>query len=133
MSKQYLGVDYGTKRTGLARGNDETCLARAWQTVETSESLLDTLAKVVLVEGITGLVLGLPRSLDGDDTSQTTLVREFAATLGASIECTVILQDEAGTSSVAEERLQAAGRPYAKGDIDAEAAAIILQDYLDSL
>lgn len=80
------------------------------------------------------VVVGLPRGLDGQDTTQTLAVRRFSDDLlWRRLHIEPVFQDEAGTSSVAEDRLKASGKTYAKGAIDAEAAAIILQDYLDTL
>ena len=80
------------------------------------------------------VVVGLPRGLDGHDTAQTLAVRRFTDdTIWRKLHIEAVFQDEAGTSSVAEDRLKEAGKPYAKADIDAEAATIILQDYLDTL
>ena len=78
-------------------------------------------------------VLGLPRSNEGNETAQSAYVRQFAKTLveklpGAKIR----FQDESLTSVVAEERLKSRKKQYEKGEIDAEAAAIILQDFLES-
>ena len=103
-------------------------------------SPLATVSPAVLVEKITAagpferVIVGLPRSLDGRDTPQTLAVRRFCDdVLWRKLQIEPIFQDEAGTSSVAEDRLKESGRSYAKVDIDAEAAAIILQDYLDEL
>lgn len=80
------------------------------------------------------MVVGLPRSLDGSDTPQTLAVRRFCDdVLWRHLKIEAEFQDEAGTSSVAEDRITAAGRTPKPGEIDAEAASIILQDYLDAL
>jgi putative transcription antitermination factor YqgF len=57
-------------------------------------------------------------------------VEEFAQKL-SELDAEIAFQDESLTSVLAEERLKKHGRPYSKGDIDAQAAAIILQDYLE--
>ena len=127
--KQYLGIDYGTKRMGLAVASDDSGRARALTTIEPAH-----LPEIISEYGPFELiVLGLPRSLDGDDTRQTAEVRKFAGELSESSGLEVILIDEAGTSSVATDRLRQRNKKFAKSDIDAEAASIILQDYLDQL
>jgi putative Holliday junction resolvase len=125
-----LGIDYGAKRIGLATGDTESKLASPLKTVA-----LDELAAVLKQEGpFEAVVLGLPRSLDGQETPQTLSVRHFADdVLWGQLRIDPILQDEAATSSVAEERLKESGRKYTKADIDSTAASIILQDYLDAL
>ncbi|HSX03036.1 MAG TPA: Holliday junction resolvase RuvX [Candidatus Saccharimonadia bacterium] len=127
--KRFLGIDYGAKRIGLATGDDETKLAQPLATVGAAE-LLPTIER----EGpFAAIVVGLPRSLDGAETPQTLAVRRFTDDQLGALEAEVVFQDEAGTSSVAEERLRQSGRPYQREQIDAEAAALILQDYLDAL
>jgi putative Holliday junction resolvase len=93
------------------------------------------LVEFIKAEGpFEAVVVGLPRSLDGNDTPQTLAVRRFTDDiLGARLGLDPVFQDEAGTSGIAEEQLKESGKPYDKGDIDAAAAVIILQDYLDSL
>jgi putative Holliday junction resolvase len=127
---KYLGIDYGIKRIGLAIAADDVRLARPLATVTAAE-----LVATIEHEGpFTSVVVGLPRSLDGQETAQTLAVRRFTDDiLWRKLRIEPVFQDEAGTSSVAEDRLKESGKPYAKSDIDAEAAAIILQDYLDAL
>ena len=128
---KYLGIDYGMKRIGLAVGDSETKLATPLTTVAGA----DKLAETIKAEGpFEAVVVGLPRSLDGSETPQTLAVRHFCDdVLWRRLHIEPVFQDEAGTSGVAEDRLKEAGKPYEKADIDAEAASIILQDYLDAL
>lgn len=78
----------------------------------------------------TVLVVGLPRSLEGNDTAQTAETRAFARRLENTLELPVYLQDEALTSQKAEEELRARGVPYNKAEVDALAATYILSDFL---
>ena len=84
-------------------------------------------------DGLASLVVGLPRRLDGSPNDMTPRVQAFAAALGARIGVPVILQDERLTSREAESRLALREKDWRarKKQIDAAAAAIILQDYLD--
>ncbi len=128
--KKYLGVDYGARRIGLAIGDSEVKLARPLITIETNEEYWTRLSELISKEEIAELVVGLPRTLNGNETAQTKEARFFAMEL-ATFKLPIHLQDEAGTSELARERI---GRKYTdKGQIDAEAASIILQDYLDCL
>ncbi len=129
----YLGLDYGHVRIGVASGDSDLRLARPLETLEKVASPADAIGVLMHTAGASELVVGLPRSLDGEDTIQTAAARAFADHIGHTLGCPVHLMDEAGTSSVAEDELKAAGKPYAKSDIDQAAAALILQDYLDSL
>ncbi len=127
---KYLGIDYGAKRVGLATADSAAMIASPLRTVAPHE-----LVAAIQSEGpFAAVVVGLPRGLDGQDTTQTLAVRRFSDDLlWRRLHIEPVFQDEAGTSSVAEDRLKASGKTYAKGAIDAEAAAIILQDYLDTL
>lgn len=127
---KYLGIDYGAKRVGLATADTAVKIASPLRTVAPH----DLVATIESEGPFEVVVVGLPRSLDARDTPQTIAVRRFCDdVLWRRLHIDPVYQDEAGTSSVAEDRLKASGRRYEPGQIDAEAAAIILQDYLDSL
>lgn len=139
---RFLGVDYGAKRIGLALSDASGTLARAWQMIPaggTPVASADRVAEVVRTlqasddSALAGLVVGLPRRLNGEDTDQTPMVRIFAAALGESTGLPVTMQDERLSSVEAEARLADRERDWRKRKalIDAESAAIVLQDYLD--
>ena len=127
---KYLGIDYGLKRIGLATAGTETKLASPLATI-TPHELTDTIKREGPFEAV---VVGLPRGLDGSSTAQTLAVQRFCDdVLWRKLHIDPVYQDEAATSSVAEERLKESGKSYTKADIDSGAATIILQDYLDNL
>ena len=84
-------------------------------------------------DGLEAVVIGWPRRLDGSPTDQTKHVEAFARAIEAQIEIPVVLQDERLSSHEAESRLAARESDWRKRKamLDAAAAAIILQDYLD--
>ena len=126
----YLGIDYGEKRVGLAIGDSETKFARPLTTLHNDEHLLARLKDVIHHNEIKLLVIGHPHSLNGRRTMQTATTDQFIAharELGVPIET----RDEAVTSELAAERLGTG--PHSKEEIDSMAAAIILQDFLDEL
>jgi putative Holliday junction resolvase len=86
-------------------------------------------------DGVVSIVVGLPAHLDGSASPMTPRVRKFAAELGRLTELPVLLQDERLTSREAESRLALREKDWRarKARLDAAAAAIILQDYLDTL
>ena len=85
-------------------------------------------------DGLVALVIGLPRRLDGTANDMTPRVQAFARILGDRTSLPVVLQDERLTSVEAESRLATREKDWRvrKARLDAAAAAIILQDYLDS-
>lgn len=130
MPKTYLGLDVGEKRIGVAIADDSVRIAIAYDTIAVDGSEIATIAEIALRQGATILVVGYPRNQSGEETAQTAYVAEFAQQLTDIGE--VVFQDESLTSVIAEQRLQAEKKPYTKGDIDAMAAALILQDYLEA-
>ena len=85
-------------------------------------------------DGVSAIVVGLPRRLDGSPTTVTARVKAFANELGRITGLPIVLQDERLTSREAESRLAATEKDWRvrKRHLDAAAAAIILQDYLDA-
>lgn len=132
MSSTVLALDVGERRIGLATASAIARLPAPHGVIDRAGTS-DVTAEIERIAAELGagvVVVGLPRGLDGQETAQTAKARSFAAELGEKLGVPVVLQDEAVTSVEAEARLKARGRPYDKGDIDAEAAAMILEDYL---
>lgn len=140
---RFVGIDYGKKRIGLAISDATAFLARPWQTFtvpagdpEAAAALIAGVFPKLITEfeGVDGIVVGLPRKLDGRDTDQTADVRQFATALEVQTGIDVVLQDERLTSVEAEAQLAAREKDWKKRkqQIDAVAAAILLQDFLDS-
>ncbi len=127
-SKQLLGLDVGLKRTGIARASDIARLAEPLMTVPTAD-ILKTLKELIDEYNVGTIVVGLPRSLNGSDTTQTSWVRDWVKHIKGKIELPFYWQDEALTSRIAEAKKAVYKQ---KHDIDSLAAAIILQDFLDA-
>ncbi len=125
-----LALDVGDKRVGIARASLVARLAQPLTTVERGTNFFDKLKQLIADEQATRLVVGLPRGLDGQSTAQTALTEQFIEELRPAVSVPVELQDEALTSHKAEAELQKRGKPYQRADIDALAAAFILEDYL---
>lgn len=132
-NKLVIGLDVGERRIGVAVAGTAARIASAHSYIDRQKNadVVSSVHKVMNGHEVEAIVVGLPRGLDGQDTEQTQRSRLFAAELAQAFATPVVLQDEAATSVLAEERLRARGKPYQKGDIDAEAAALILQDYLN--
>lgn len=127
--KKYLGVDYGAKRVGVAVGNLESGITEALVTLANSPSLIQELLKLRDEHDADSIILGLPRNLEGEDTQQTVSVRRFALELEKN-GVAVILQDEALTSEQAAANIGSKKVFQDKGQVDREAARIIVEDYL---
>lgn len=125
----FLALDVGTKRIGVASASTAIKIAIPLATIEVDGTELDTIKKLVADESVDTIVVGYPRNQAGEATAQTGYAEAFAANLKDLAP--VVFQDESLTSVMAEDRLKARGKPYQKGDIDALAATIILQDYLE--
>jgi putative pre-16S rRNA nuclease len=138
-----LGIDYGRRRIGLAISDATGMLARPWKTLTTRGTAADaarTLASEIVTlrdesDGLETVVLGLPRRLSGASNEQTGSVRELATYLQAVIGVPLVLQDERLSSREAESLLARSEKDWRKRKVslDAMAAAVILQDYLDTL
>jgi putative Holliday junction resolvase len=127
---EILALDVGSVRIGVARASSLVRLPEPLVTLSNDDQTVESIKQLVLEHDVKELVIGLPRGLDGQETGQTTSVREFVANLSQELSLPIFLQDEAVTSRKAEEELLARGKPYGKGDIDALAATYILEDYL---
>lgn len=124
--KEYIGLDLGTKYTGIARGTNLAKIAQPLSSLKTDE-LIENLKKIIDDMAANAVVIGLPRNLSGDDTQQTKWVRQWVKESKAAIGLPIYWQDEALTS-VKSEGL----KTTTKVDEHSLAAAMILQDFLDS-
>lgn len=131
-SKNLLALDIGERRIGVAKGDTGVRLAIPLTTLVVDGTEVDRIRRLIDDERAETLVIGYPRNQSGEATAQTQYVEKVAAEL-ESLVPSIVFQDESLTSVLAEQRLKASGKPYAKGDIDAEAATLILQDYLELL
>ncbi len=128
-----LALDVGEKRIGVARADSTTRIAVPVGFINVDGSEWQEIAKTARLNNTNFFVLGLPRSNEGNETAQSLYVRNFAKILVEKVPGIKIrFQDESLTSVVAEERLKSRKKRYEKGEIDAEAASIILQDFLET-
>jgi putative Holliday junction resolvase len=137
-----LGIDYGRRRIGLALSDASGLLARPWKAIA-GHAKLGRLADALAAEisrlraeddGLEVVVLGWPRRLSGESTTDTATVEALAETLRARVAVPVVLQDERLSSREAEEMLARTIKDWRRRKplLDAASAAVILQDYLDS-
>ena len=136
-----LGLDIGSKRIGVA-GCDRTGMIAAGLTTIDNKSfghVTDQLEQIIRQREVTLLVVGLPYTLNGELGAQARRVKKFTRRLASALNLPVTYVDERLTSVEAEQQLKAESRfnsknrgPKNKGLIDRRAAAIILQQWLDS-
>jgi putative Holliday junction resolvase len=137
-----LGIDYGARRIGLALSDASATLASPWRVIDRPHSehaTLDVLVREIEAlaasdDGLQAVIVGWPRRLDGSPTHQTSAVESFARSLQTRVRLPVVLQDERLSSHEAESRLARREPDWRKrkAKLDAAAAAVVLQDYLDS-
>lgn len=130
-NKSLIALDVGEKRIGVAVADGSVRIAVAYDTFIVDGTEIQNIAELIIKESADTLVIGYPRNQSGDATAQTAYVEAFAEQL-ADLDVDIKFQDESLTSVMAEDRLKAQKAPYEKGDIDALAAAIILQDYIET-
>ncbi|QZD95910.1 Holliday junction resolvase RuvX [Qipengyuania gelatinilytica] len=132
-----LGLDLGTKTIGVATCDAGWRFATAGKTIPRSKFTKDCgkLREIVTERGIKGLVLGLPRNMDGSEGPRAQASRAYARNLAQALELPVLLWDERWSTSSAESAMigQDMSRAKRAEKIDSHAAAVILQGAIDTL
>jgi putative Holliday junction resolvase len=132
---RFLGLDVGRATVGLALADDVLRTARALRTLRRSGDgrEMAEIGRVAEEYEVTRAVVGLPLNMDGTEGASARLARAFAARLEAALRIPVELQDERLSTFEAQGRLRERGIPARrqKAVVDAEAAAVILQSWLD--
>ena len=128
-----LGVDVGSVRVGVARSDSEGLMAVPVATLARN-SAMSELVDLVAHYGALEILVGLPRSLAGRDTSSTVDAEAFAKELSARVACDVRMIDERLSTVQASAGLREAGRTakQQRGVLDQAAAVILLQHALDA-
>jgi putative Holliday junction resolvase len=133
-----LGIDAGERRVGVALSDELRLLARPLAVLDRAHGLapvLDALVDVARTEGVTHLVVGLPLNADGSHGRQARRAQDFARVAQRVLGVPVEMWDERLSTREAEEIARGQGRNMRRlrqrGQLDAIAAAVILQDYLD--
>ena len=132
-----LAIDYGDVRVGLAL-SDLTCtIAQPFKTLnyDDMDHLINQLYEIINEKQVNKVVVGIPYNMKGDDTQQTTKVREFVSILEQKLGYEIIFIDERLTSSEAEKFMHQMDikTGFNKDKIDKIAASIILQEYIDTI
>lgn len=131
-----ISVDLGKARTGLAISDKTGFLASPLMMIEekSPQKILEKVSQAVVSNKAELVVVGLPKNMDGSEGDSAKSAREFADKLSELSSIKTVMQDERGTTITAHGYLSARdvkGKKR-KAQVDQVAAAIILQDYLDS-
>ncbi len=136
MLPRILALDLGRKRIGLALSDGLGITAQGLPTLERKTMRVDigTINAMLRDHGASAILLGLPRTLRGDEARQADWVRDFGERLRKRCGCPVVYWDERFTSVEAERVLKQQGgdRISRKGQVDRLAAVILLQSFLDA-
>jgi putative Holliday junction resolvase len=131
-----LGLDLGDARIGVAISDPDRRLAVPIGTIHVGQppGELKAVAALVAEHGATTLVIGLPRSMSGEEGARAALARQFGAALEAVVQIPIEYQDERLSTVEAERVLREAGVTGRdrRRVVDRSAAAVILQAWLDS-
>lgn len=129
-----IGLDVGTVRIGVAHVDTTTKIAIPDGYINVNGQEISEIQRKLDFYTTKVLVIGMPRSNNGNQTAQSDFVKAFAERIAAIIPgLKIYFQDESLTSVEAENRLKHRKRNYQKGEIDSESAAIILQDFVERL
>jgi putative holliday junction resolvase len=132
---RYLGLDVGDRRIGVAFGETEVRMATPVQVIVRASPEQDAraIAKLVGEYAAEQIVVGLPQNMDGTQGAQAELVRVFAEQVAPIVKLPVWFWDERLTTVEATRRIHETGARGKKSRraLDAIAAAVILQDFLD--
>ena len=129
-----IGLDVGTVRIGVARADTATKIAIPDGFINVNGQEISEIQRKLRLYNSNILVMGMPRSNNGNQTAQSEFVKQFAKHVAATIPgLKIYFQDESLTSVEAERRLKARKNNYQKGEIDAESASIILQDFIERM
>ena len=131
-----LGIDFGSSRIGIAISDELGMLAHPLETIPNDSLFLSRLQKIVLEKGISRIVVGIPRNMDGSYGPSAEKAKLFFSQLQSEFPGVQLISwDERLTTVEAQRLLHAAGRDIKKSRavIDQVAAQVLLQSYLDSV
>lgn len=132
--ERLLGLDIGERRIGVAVSDELGMIASPDSTIDARKDVAQELRILIEKYGVNRLIVGLPIGLSGREGPQAAEVRKVADELGKSLEIEIVYSDERLSSAVANQALigQRTRREKRKQHVDAMAAAVILQGYLDN-
>lgn len=129
-----LGLDLGERRIGVAVSDDTGIIASPEQIIDLRRGSLVDVANLALQHRVDGIIVGLPKSMRGEEGYQARETRAMAAEIEALVDVPVIFWDERLSSSIADRALSGTVKSHRdrRKQLDAIAAAVTLQSYLDA-
>lgn len=131
---RYLALDLGDRRIGIAVSDAAGMIARPLEVLRRGARVADYahLQRLVDQHGIEAIIVGLPLNMDGSEGPQALWVRDYGLALAEALGVPVHFWDERLTTVEATDLLHAQGKQAERDSLDAVAAAVILQSYLDA-
>ena len=135
--KRILGIDYGTRRIGISLSDPLQIIAQPFDTLPNDKLSIRRICEIVEKEGVEVVVVGMPLNLKGEKAQKAQEVERFIELLKGETSVEIACWDERFTTTIAHRTMRDMGtrreeRRSNRGRIDAMAAAILLQSYLDS-
>jgi putative Holliday junction resolvase len=132
-----LGIDYGTRRIGISLSDPLQIIAQPFDTLSNDKLAIGRICGIVEKEAVDVVVVGMPLNLKGEKAQKAQEVERFIDALKNETSAEIVSWDERFTTTIAHQTMLDMGtkrqeRRSNKGRIDAMAAAILLQSYLDS-
>ena len=125
----YLGIDWGTAKLGVALAHAETRIALPYSTLPNDKNTVTAVGKIIVAEGVGTVIIGVPVYAHEADTEY--LVETLGRLLAEHFSVVVAYQNEMFTTKMAQANLIERGEKAVGKHDDEEAARIILQEWLD--
>lgn len=126
----YLGIDWGSSKIGVALAHDETQVALAYVTLENSKEFLSRLGEMIVLEHIGTVIIGVPSYINREEVEYEG--EKLGRLIQKHFSVRVEYQNEMFTTKMAQANLIERGEKGVSSHDDAEAARIILQEWLDT-
>lgn len=135
--ERILAIDFGTKRIGLAITDPLKMFAIPFDTLPNNISTITAIVKIINEKNVKQIILGYPVKESGQETSISPLINKFKKELENKTGIQIQLVDERYSSDIASKRIlesvKSKKKRRDKSLIDKNAAAVILEDYLNSI
>lgn len=135
--ERILAIDYGSKRIGLAITDPLKMFAIPYDTIPNDKNTLNKIEQIIKEKCVVKIILGNPVKESGEDSNISKDIRKFQTELGTKINLEIELVDERYSSEIASKRIiesvPSKKKRRNKSLIDKNAAAVILEDYLQGI